>query len=198
MKNSVYLFMFVSLFAFLGANAQTKTDVWDFGAATLDATTYNNNLTADIINAWYPGVTAGTTGKNIPATFTVGILTWTSNSATSDRLRTSNTALTRYDANGVPVTVTSTGESLTGYLYVNASAATARYFTLTLNEDDEVTIYAKSQNGTGKMNFEYTGDATQKDIYSLTTNPEIYKYVAKKAGNYKIYDTVVNLFIIGF
>ena len=190
MKNSLYLFMFVSLFAFLGANAQTKTDVWDFGAATLDATTYNNNLTADIINAWYPGVTAGTTGKNVPATFTVGILTWTSNSATSDRLRTSNTALTRYDANGVPVTVTSTGESLTGYLYVNASAATARYFTLTLNEDDEVTIYAKSQNGTGKMNFEYTADATQKDIYSLTTNPEIYKYVAKKAGNYKIYDTV--------
>ena len=190
MKNTFYIFMFVSLFAFMGANAQTKTDVWDFGAAALDASTYKNNLTADIINAWYPGVTAGTTGKNVPATFTVDILAWTSNSATSDRLRTSNTALTRYDANGVPVTVASTGESLTGYLYVNASGATARYLTLTLNDDDEVTIYAKSQNGTGKMTFEYTADATQKDIYSLTTNPDIYKYVAKKTGNYKIYDTV--------
>ncbi|MGC3979570.1 MAG: pectinesterase family protein [Paludibacteraceae bacterium] len=190
MKNT-YLFLFIALFltSFV-AKAQTKTDVWDFGAAQFDALLYNNNLTEDVINAWYPGVTPGTTGKNVPATFTAGVLTWTSNSSTSDRLRTSNTNLTRYDSNGVPVTVSSTSESLTGYIYVNASGAVGRYFSLDLNEDDEITIYAKSQNGTGKMTFEYIVDATQKDVSSLTTSPVIYKYQAKKGGIYKIYDTV--------
>ena len=187
------IFYFLLLFFFVGFSiikAQTKIDVWDFGAAQFDPTIYNNMLDEATINSWYPGVTPGTTGKNLPSSFTVGILSWTSTSSTSDRLRTSNTNLTRYDSNGVPVTVASTSETLTGYLYVNASAATGRYLSLNLNEDDEVTIYAKSQNGTGKMTFEYTSDNSQKDIVSLTSSPEIYKFVAKKAGVYKIYDSV--------
>ncbi|SNR30908.1 hypothetical protein SAMN04488111_0136, partial [Lutibacter flavus] len=44
-------------------------DVWDFGATQLDDAKYNNRLTEDVINAWYPGVTAGTEGEKIPATF---------------------------------------------------------------------------------------------------------------------------------
>jgi len=63
MKNTFYIFMFLSLFGFLGANAQTKTDVWDFGAAQLDGNAYNNMLNETIINAWYPGVIAGTNRK---------------------------------------------------------------------------------------------------------------------------------------
>ena len=37
-------------------------DVWDFGAEVLENTgniTYNNQLTADMINAWYPGIAPG-------------------------------------------------------------------------------------------------------------------------------------------
>lgn len=190
MKKTFYFQLIFLLFGFSFIKAQTKIDVWDFGAAQLDPTTYNNMLDEATINSWYPDVTPGTTGKNLPSSFTVGILSWTSTSSTSDRLRTSNTNLTRFDSNSVPVTVASTSETLTGYLYVNATAATGRYLSLNLNEDDEVTIYAKSQNGTGKMTFEYTGDTSQKDVVSLTSSPEIYKFVAKKAGVYKIYDSV--------
>ena len=70
--------------------AQTKTDVWDFGADQLDEATYNNMLDVATINAWYPSsVTPGSAGNTLPSSFTVGILSWKSNSSTSDRLRTS-------------------------------------------------------------------------------------------------------------
>lgn len=191
MKNKLYSLALLVLLTFSISNGQIKTDVWDFGAAQLDISIYNNQMTADIINAWYPGITPGTTNTTstpilLPTTFTVGDLTWVG--GTNDRLRSSNTNLTRYDSNGVPITAAS-GETLTGYIYVNASAATTRYLSLTLNEDDEVSIYAKSQNGTGKMTF-INSASGQTNIYSLTTTPVAYKYVAKTAGTYKIYDTV--------
>lgn len=163
-----------------------KADVWDFGAAVLDAEKYNNKLTVDVMNSWYPGVTAGTSGKALPGGFTVGVLSWVGGT-NSDRIRTSNTNLTRYDANGSPAYVAN--DTLTGSLYVNASATSARYIGLTLSADDEVTIYAKSQNGAGKMTFEYMADATQKDVAALTTSVGITKFVAKKGGSYHIYDS---------
>ena len=169
--------------------AQTKTDVWDFGADQLDEATYNNMLDVATINAWYPSsVTPGSAGNTLPSSFTVGILSWTSNSSTSDRLRTSNTDLTRYDSNAVPVSWGS--QTLRGYLYVNSGGNLNRFFTLNLNEDDEVTILAKSQNGTGKMTFELTGETGQKDVHDLTKTVDEYTFVAQKTGSYKIYDSV--------
>lgn len=50
-------------------------DVWDFAGTELESTTYNtykNNLTKDVINGWYPGVPAGTSGKTLPLTYTAG------------------------------------------------------------------------------------------------------------------------------
>lgn len=164
----------------------TKADVWDFGAAVLDTAKYNNKLTVDIMNGWYPGVTAGTTAKPLPGGFTVGVLSWVGGT-NSDRIRTSNTSLTRYDASGSPAYVGT--DTLTGSLYVNASATSARYIGLTLSADDELTIYAKSQNGAGKMTFQYMADASQKDVASLTTSVSIAKFVAKKGGSYHIYDS---------
>jgi pectin methylesterase-like acyl-CoA thioesterase len=163
----------------------TLTDVWDFGAEQLDATLFNNQLTVDIINSWYTGVTAGTAGKNLP-NFTAGVLSWVG-VATSDRLRTSNTNLTRYDAQG---TATIADTTLTGAIYVNGTAATSRYLSLTLSADDEVSIYAKSQNGTSKINFVYTANPLiQTDVKTLSTSGEVLKFVAKNAGNYHIYDS---------
>ena len=164
----------------------SKTDVWDFGAALKDTTLYNNRLTADVINSWYPGVTAGTSGKSLPTGFTVGVLSWVGGT-NSDRIRTSNTNLTRYDANSCPAYVAA--DTLTGLLYVNSSASSARYIGLTLSADDEVTVYAKSQNGIGKLNFQYMADATQKDIAPITSTVGIVKFVAKKSGAYHIFDS---------
>ncbi|MGB8704988.1 MAG: hypothetical protein WCD31_08170, partial [Gillisia sp.] len=90
----------MSLFLFIGmlqGYSQNLTDVWDFGATQLDASQYNNELTVDVINSWYDSsITPGTSGINLPD-FTVGDLSW--HGGGSDRLRTTNTDLTRYDEN---------------------------------------------------------------------------------------------------
>ena len=168
-----------------------KTDVWDFGAAQLDTAKYNNKLNMATINGWYAStITVGSTGNTLPP-FTSGVLSWVG-SATSDRLRTSNTGLTRYDANSCPsyVTTGTKTDTLTGAIYVNSAASSSRYIGLTLSADDEVTLYTKAGNSAGKLTFQYMGDATQKDVANTTTTVAIVKYVAKKAGAYHIYDSV--------
>ncbi|MBP1677495.1 MAG: hypothetical protein H6Q20_2054 [Bacteroidetes bacterium] len=186
-KITLLLSVFMFICTGLLADAQ-KTEVWDFGAAQLDEATYNNNLTEAVINAWYSGITAGSTGKNVPATWTAGALTWTSASATSDRLRTSNTNLTRYDSSGAPTTFGN--ETLTGALYVNSTAAANRYFTLTANEDDEITIFVKSQNAAGSINFINQTTTGQADILASSNSGSVLKFYAQKAGNFKIYDSL--------
>jgi hypothetical protein len=164
------------------ASAQ-KADVWDFGAAQLDASAYNNHLTEDFINGLYGSdVAAGTSGKAFVSTFTSDILTWTGGS--NDRLRTTNTALTRYDNNGSGKL---DGESFAGLLYINASAATGRYFTLTLAEDDEVNLYVKSQNGNGQFHFE--GGNGQSDVVAVGNSLVKIGFTAQAAGSYKIYES---------
>ena len=75
-----------------------KIDVWDFGAEQLDSSKYNNMLTADVINGFYPGVEAGSTGKNLASFATDEIAFNDGGFPNTHRLRTNNTALTRYDA----------------------------------------------------------------------------------------------------
>jgi len=163
-------------------SAINKIDVWDFGAQQLDTAIYNNKLTVEIINAWYAGtITPGTSGNVLPTSFTAGSLTWTGGS--NDRLRTTNTIITRYDAN------IASAVGYTGRLYVNGAAATGRFLTLTLGENDEVTIVTRTDAG-GKLNFVnvanpagQTDQITVTDLFSL-------KFVAKTAGAYKIFDNV--------
>jgi pectate lyase/pectin methylesterase-like acyl-CoA thioesterase len=156
--------------------------VWDFGAAQLNAEQYENLLTAEVINSWYPAETVpGTSGLTFPSSFTAGRLAWTGGS--NDRLRTGNEALTRYDN-------WSNGE-YTGRLYINGAAQVARRFTFTLEEDDEVTFHAFSQDGNGVLNFE-SADGSQHDTQLLSSNsaPLQLTFVAKAAGNFYLYDTV--------
>jgi pectin methylesterase-like acyl-CoA thioesterase len=171
-------------------NAKAKTsiiDAWDFGAAQLDTIKYNNWLTASVINSWYdPTIVVGSTGNTLPATFTAGLLSWVG-AANKDRLRTTNTNLTRYDASGAPLILGT--DTLNGSLYVNASATTARYLTISASEDDEVYIYCKSQNAAGLINFVYTDAAIQSDTASSKGTGSLIKFVAKNTGVYKIYDT---------
>ena len=168
-----------------------KTDVWDFGAAQLDTARYNNKLNVATINGWYAStIIVGSTANTLPS-FTAGVLSWVG-VGTSDRLRTSNTSLTRYDANSCPsyVTTGAKTDTLTGAIYVNSSAASSRYIGLTLSADDEVTLYTKAGSSAGKLTFQYMADDTQKDVANTTTTVGIVKYVAKKAGAYHIYNTV--------
>jgi pectin methylesterase-like acyl-CoA thioesterase len=158
-----------------------KIEVWDFGAAQLDAGIYKNNLSVDIINSWYASsITPGTSNVVLPA-FTAGVLSWVGGS--NDRLRTTNTAITRYDENIGGVA------DYTGRVYVNASAATGRYMSITLSEDDEVTVVAKTDAG-GVLNFQYVPDPTaQTDVVPLTSDLVTLKFVAKAGGAFHIFDS---------
>ena len=158
-------------------------DVWDFGAQQFDESEFNNKLTEEAINAWYDSsITAGTSGQVLPS-FSAGVLSWVGGS--NDRLRTLNTNLTRYDEN------TSGVSDFTGRIYVNASGATGRYISLALSEDDEVTLYALTQSGGGKVHFEYVPDpAYQDDVVDVPGDLTQFNFVAKKAGTYHIYDAV--------
>ncbi len=161
-----------------------KIDVWDFGAEQLDASAFNNQLTADIINSWYAAtITPGTSGTVLPSAWTVGALSWVGGS--NDRLRTSNKSLTRYDEN------LGGASGYTGRIYVNSGASKTRYLSLTLKEDDEVTLATLTQNGNGKINFQYVDDpAVQTDVIPVGSAVTELHLAAKKAGVYRIFDTV--------
>lgn len=172
-------------------HAQT-TDVWDFGAAQLDNTLYNNKLNEAVINSWYSStITPGSVGTSntMPLTFTAGALSWTGGS--SDRLRTTNTGITRYDNNVASVTTNN------GRVYCNANAPissglpTSRFFTLALEEDDEVKIIARGDTA-GLLTFLYESNpALQTNTFATTTAAgavtEV-NFVAKYTGNYRFYD----------
>jgi pectin methylesterase-like acyl-CoA thioesterase len=167
------------------APSNGKIDVWDFGAEQLDAAIYNNRLTVDIINSWYAkSVAVGSAGNTLPSTWTAGATAWAS-SGSNDRLRTTNKSLTRYDEN------LGGASGYTGRIYVNAAAATGRYLSLTLSEDDEVTLVTLTQNGGGKINFQYVPDpAAQTDVITVGSAVTELHLVAKKAGIYHIFDSV--------
>ncbi len=159
-----------------------KTAVWDFGAAVLDEATYINRLDADAINAWYSSsITPGSSStKNLLPSFSADELSFVGGG--NDRLRTTNTALTRYDEKESGI--------YTGQIYINSSAATGRYLGLSLKEDDQVIVVASSQNGQGLLNFINVADpAAQTDVANLSTDAEEYTFVAKTEGSYRIYDT---------
>ena len=101
MKTKLLLFFVLFLCTTL-LNAQ-NADVWDFGGTQVSATTNNNLLNETVINSWYPNTTApGSTAISFPTSFTAGALSWVGNSG--DRLRTTNTNLTRFDNNLASVT----------------------------------------------------------------------------------------------
>ncbi|HEY6143223.1 MAG TPA: pectinesterase family protein [Flavobacterium sp.] len=191
MKRKLALLILTFLLLVSYVQAQ-KTDVWDFGGATLDVNLYNNKLTAADINTWYTysatiilgtESTANTLTNAAVQTLTSGVLTL--KTGNSDRLYTTNTIITRYGN-----TLATSGD-YTGRYYCNGNAAangSTRFFTLTLNEDDEVTIITRA-DAVADLTIVNTTTNTQTEIIPLTTSTTIAteaKFVAKEAGNFKI------------
>lgn len=191
MKTKLHLLFLAILLSVSFTHAQ-KTDVWDFGATALDVNLYNNQLSAATLNGLLSGSGASTTNTVGNTTFTANVLSWV---GSSDRLRTTNTALTRYDSNVASVPDATTYR---GRLYANgipslsAGLASSKYLSMTLAEDDEVAIIARCDADTGQLNFALASNyLLQKDSAPITSASgavtEV-KFVAKTAGIYRIFD----------
>ncbi|MGO4772327.1 pectinesterase family protein [Flavobacterium sp. W22_SRS_FK3] len=186
MKTKLQLLILAILFSVSYAHAQ-KTDVWDFGGATLDVNLYNNKLTSNDINAWY-AVAAGTEGTNLPSsvvlTLTSGVLTL--KTGNGDRLYTTNEAITRTATGNLGTT----DKEYTARYYCNgAASSTTRFFTLKLNEDDEVTVVASTETLSYPLVVTNTTTNTQSEslpVVASGTAVSLAKFVAKQAGDFKI------------
>lgn len=158
-----------------------KTDVWDLGAEQLDSSKYNNMLTTDIMNSWYPStVTVGSTGATI-GSFATSDICFNAAGYVNNRLRTSNTAITRYDTR-TDLTVGDT--TLKGYVYSNNTTPSI-FFGVKAYKNDILTVYAGSNGGdstiycqspSGSIQVGQTGGAGAKLTFS-----------ASEYGMYKIY-----------
>ena len=174
-----------------GGNTETKydpskIDVWDFGAEQLDTSVYNNMLNADVINSWFPGVEAGTKGKNI-ASFKSGDLAFNDGGySATHRLRSTNAALTRYDDKSKK---DAAGVNYTGYIYSNKGATKDVYLGLNVTKGDKVT-YLVSTNGTdGTYVWEAPSGEVQSREYVAGTDAKLQAltFYATEDGQYKLY-----------
>lgn len=172
-----------------------KDLVFDFGAETLDETKYNNVLTADVINSWYPGVAPGTDGQTL-ASFQVkdteGNLLVEFNDGgfpTTHRLRTTNQALTRKDSKSLKDT---DGNVYNGYVYSNKTGSKDVYLGFGLKEGDIVTAVMGSNGTAFTANFQNANDADDIQTYEndiITSSGTAYKHTfyANADAEYKLY-----------
>ena len=195
MKTKLQLIIITFLLSISVTQAQ-KTDVWDFGGATLDASLYNNLLTPTIINnnfyVYSATVVQGTANTNNvltnantnPINLTGG-LTFKPN--TNDRFYTNDLSVTRYATGNLGV---SGLPEYTARIFCNGNAsATVRFFSMDLNEDDEVTFVARVDNAAANLNIVNTTTNTQTENIPLTTSTSavtLAKFMAKAAGSFKI------------
>lgn len=169
----------------------SKIDVWDFGAEALDTTKYNNNFTADVINSFY-SVPGGTAKVNI-ASFTAkdaagkdAVKFNDGGFSTTHRWRTTNTALTRYDAKSL---TDKNGTTYTGYLYANKSSTDAVNLQVYLYTGDIFKAYLGS-NGNAALYklLAPSGDAAEFQ-YTAANKAEEATFYAAEEGWYTLWCT---------
>ena len=166
-----------------------KVDVWDFGAEQLDESAYNNKLTVDVMNGWYPEtVTAGSEGNTI-GSFATDEFFFNPAGRTNNRIRTSNTAITRYDARTDKVI---DGTTLKGYLYSN-NASPVIYAGIKLYKNDILTLYTGSNSGASTIYCESPSGIIQEGQSSA--DGAKLTFYAPEYGMYKIYSTNEKLVI---
>lgn len=234
MKKKLLYLTSILLFSAVSVNAQI--DVWDFGAEQLATPAYNNLIQVATINdiptpgspnaagfKWGSYVVVGQSGStNLviipPATVasnpnslanayaTPIVIGKLSISAGADRIRTTNTAITRYDStNGAPSGVTSVyppfaGATYTGMInFQGAGSATQRAITMDLALGESATFFIQttatgSTYTTGLLNFVVPAGAAAITSKVLTSG-QLYEIhiTADVAGKYTIYDNQFKL-----
>lgn len=179
-------------------------DVWDFGAEQLESTssiTYNNKLTEDIINAWYPGVEAGTKGPTIPGDLVAydeagnEEFRFNAGGKTNNRYRTINTKLTRYDDKSLK-NIEDSSIVYSGYIYSNSGKTDAVNVQLAVKAGDIVT-FVVSSNGTAS-DVTWRSPSGNKDVktYSGTSSQaQEMTFYAAEDGMYTLYSATEKLVV---
>lgn len=194
------LLLFSMFLMVIQGNAQTKTDVWDFGAVDLAPSLYNNYMTVDKLNSLYTysaSIVQGTASNLNTLTSSTesdlggGLKLKTGN---NDRLYVSSanpnyTIITRYATGNIGTT----DPNYTARYYCNGnSSSTTRYFTITLNADDEVTVVCGADTAGVNLVVNNTTTNTQTEtipIVQVGTTVTLAKFVAKEAGTFKFSTT---------
>lgn len=168
-----------------------KIDVVDFGAEALAEESYNNLLTVDIANSFYPDKTPGTTGANI-GDFTVNdvdgnaFLSFCAGGKTNNRYRTTNEAITRYDAKSKS---DANGTEYTGYIYSNNSSTDTVYMSFNLVENDILKVMVGSNGNAATYAFASPSGEVVTAEFTNAAGVEELTFYAAEAGEYKLYCT---------
>jgi pectin methylesterase-like acyl-CoA thioesterase len=179
-----------SLLFFTGFIEAQQTDVWDFGGVALDPSTHTNHLNEEVINSWYDAaIIPGTSGVNFPTTFTSGVLSWVGNS--SDRLRTTNTQISRFDNNIASVSGFTGRVYCNGSVVVNNGLPNNRYMRMLLGEDDEVSIIARGDTNGNLIFVKESNPSEQQNTFPIPSASGAVveaKFVAQTPGYYRVYE----------
>ncbi len=165
-----------------------QAQVWDFGAEQLDASKYQNMLSVDEINSWYPDVapgTSGTTTSDINASAGVNFK-FVGGGKSNHRLRTTNTNLTRYDSKSLK---DANNVVYTGYIYSNASSTNTVYIEQTYEANDKIEFYVGSNGGAATYEVLNPNGAKTQLEFTKAAQIEKVTYYAGVNGAHKLYCT---------
>lgn len=166
-----------------------KIDVWDFGAEQLDSSKYNNMLTVEKINSWYgDSVAAGSEGATI-GSFVEGDIMFNGSSKTNNRIRTTNEAITRYDAKTKKYTAEDGTETvLNGFVYSNSGSTSRVWFGIKLYEGDILTTYTSSNGGMATLYVESpSGQVVTAPSDGSNSGASKNTFYAAETGIYRLY-----------
>ena len=165
-------------------------DVWDFAGdylADTDELTYNNLLSEDIINGFYgDSQTAGSTGATL-GSFDTGTVISFYSAKTNNRLRSTNTNITRYDEKSK---TDADGNTYRGYIYSNSSSTNATGLKFTgLEAGDIVYVMAGSNSNAATYAFgsSLEDDPLQTAKYTKAAGVEELIFYAPEDGDYYLW-----------
>ena len=178
----------------------SKIDVWDFGAEQLDTAKYNNMLTADVMNAWYDSsVTPGSKGPNLASCSVKdadGKVLFEFNDGgypATHRLRTMNTAVTRYDEKSKSLA----GVTYNGFIYSNKGATSSVYVAFDLSAGEKFSAVVSSNGTVADYVIESPSGVKTEYIngYDAVEGASIITFYPTEDGLHKIYTTKEKLVI---
>lgn len=178
----------------LAATDPAKIDVWDFGAEQLDETQYNNMLTTDEINSWYPeGTVPGSDGNTIPSFQSATGLSFNDGGKpNTHRIRTMNEAVTRRDSKDL---VAEDGTTYQGYIYSNSGKNPDVYVALELNAGDTVTVVAGSNGKESLITFEGPSGVEDQQNFTNLGGAQTMVFYPRESGTYKFWSATEKLVI---